>query len=179
MNCWKCDYELPDSTDVCPVCGSPTRSHVRKVTKTVKRLVFSMDVLTMLCGVIHIFIWATASHYIRGTVHGLLWDRQLQYEMNPKLLAVDVIFAILFLAIPALSAIMRYQLFRFRKSGKIFLAISFSLTLLWGILYPLSVQAVNGVSSPLWTVVIIQSVAYAALGIMPAVLLLRSDEFIY
>ena len=56
---------------------------------------------------------------------------------------------------------------------------SLLLTLAWGILYPLLTQAATGIISPYMTFCIIQAVVYAVLVSVPAVVIFRSDQFIY
>ena len=179
MYCRKCQYDLPDTTEVCPVCGTPTRRHARKQNLSLKRLVIFLDAITMASGLVHILLWATASHYVTDASRGLLLARQYQYQLYPDLATVDLIFAVLFLAIPIFSALMRYQLMRMRCKGRIFLVITLAATILWGILYPLLINAVTGMRSPLVWLVLIQSTVYAGLAIVPTIILLKSDKIIY
>ena len=178
MYCRKCQYDLPDTTEVCPVCGTPTRRHARKQNLSLKWLVYILDMITMLSGLLHALLWATASHYVTETTHGLWLDREYQYQLHPALVPVDIIFAILFFSIPVFSVLMRYQLMRMRSLGRIFLIITLAVTILWGILYPLLVSAVTGMISPLMGLVLVQAAVYVGLTTVPTVILMKSDKIV-
>ena len=179
MYCRRCQYDLPDGTEVCPVCSTPTPRGARKRNATLKWFIRFLDILTMLSGLIHALMWGSGSHFVHETTYGFLVDRQLQYDIHPGLLAVDILFAVLFLAIPIFSAMMRFQLMRERRIGRVFLVITLAVTLLWGLLYPLLICAVTGVLSSLMWVALVQSIVYAVLAAVPSVILLKSDKFIY
>lgn len=180
MYCRKCGRDLPDDVDVCPVCGTLTRKAVRKKRGSpIKRCIIAVDFLTFLTGVIHAFLLATASHYVRSSQNGLLYDRLVQYSLHPMLRLVDSVFTLLLIAMFICAVIMRYQLMREKKLGLVFLGITVGLALLWGIQYPLLVQLATGIPSRIMGFVWIQTGVFAAAVAYPAVRLFRSDDFIY
>lgn len=179
MYCRKCQYEIPDNVDICPVCGLPTRRAVRKHNAPLKFLIRFLDIITMLSGLLHMLVLVTASHYIKSSEAGLLLHREYLLYFYPSLLYVDLIFAALYLAIPTLSVMMRYKLMRERRVGKLFLVLALSVTLLWGIAYPLVISAITGVAPYMMRFTLIQAGVYAALAAVPAAILLKSDKFIF
>jgi hypothetical protein len=142
-----------------------------------KRCVFALDILSMVMALVHALILVSGSHYLNRAAADMFWERQLRYELHPALMAVDIVFAILLIAIPAFSAIMRYNLMRMRGIGRVYLIVTLALALLWGILYPLMTYAVTGIPSPLMGFCIGQAVVYAALAATPAVVIFTSDTF--
>lgn len=180
MYCRKCGRDIPDNLDTCPVCGVPTRQGLKKLRNTpTKIMIRFLDILSMIMTLIHAFLWATASHFVRGTANGLLYERQVQYWIYPTLKWIDGIFALLLIAIPAFSVLMRYNLMRERQVGRIFLGITVGLSLLWGIQYPLVIHYVTGIASPVMGFCWIQALVYAALAAYPTIHLLRSEDILY
>ena len=179
MYCIKCQYDIPDGVGVCPVCNTPTRRTIRKHNASLKFFIRFLDILTMIAGLLHVFILVTASHYVKATTSGLFLDREYLYFAHPSLVYVDLLFAVLYLAIPTFSAIMRYKLMRERRIGKLFLVIALSVTLLWGILYPLAISAVTGTVPYMMRFALIQAGIYAVLAAVPAAILLKSDKFVF
>jgi hypothetical protein len=141
-------------------------------------MIRALDILSMIMTLIHAFLWATASHFVRGTANGLIYERQVQYWIYPALKWIDVIFVLLLIAIPVFSVLMRYNLMRDRRIGLLFLGITVGLSFLWGIQYPLVIQYNTGISSPIMIFCWLQAAVYAALAAYPAIHLFRSDEFI-
>ena len=180
MYCRKCQRDLPDELDACPVCGTPTRSAVRKKRASfAKKCILAMDLLSFLTGVIHAFLLATASHYVRQSANGLLYERLLQYELHPALRLVDTVFTVLLIGMFVCAVAMRYHLMRERRLGLVFLGITVGIALLWGIQYPLTVRLVTGIPSRIMGFSLIQTGVFAALAAFPTVYLFRSDEIIY
>lgn len=177
MYCQRCQNDLPDGAEACPVCGAVTRRGAMKHNRPQKRCVFTLDMLSMLTALIHALIWGTGSHYLGRAVDNMFWERQLRYELHPALIAVDIVFAVLFIAIPVFSAIMRYNLMRMRRIGRVYLTVTLVLSLLWGILYPLMTYAATGIPSPIMGFCIGQAVVYAALAATPATVVFTSDKF--
>ena len=180
MYCKKCGRDLPDKTEICPVCGTPTRRGLKKkLNSPTKILIRVLDMLSTLTSLVHALLWITASHYVRGTANGLFYERQVQYWIYPALKWVDILFVLLFFAIPVFSVLMRYNLMRDRRIGRLFLCISVGLSLLWGILYPLVIRSCTGIASPVMTFCWIQAAVYAALAAYPTIHLLRTKEIAY
>lgn len=180
MYCRKCGRDLPDHLDACPVCGTLTRRAVRKKRGSpTKRCIIAVDLLTFVTGLIHAFLLATASHYVRATQNGLLYDRLVQYSLHPALRWVDSVFTILLIAMFICAVIMRYRLMREQRLGLVFLGITVGLALLWGVQYPIMVQLVTGIPSRIMGFVWIQTGVFAAAVAYPTVHLFRSDDMIY
>ena len=179
MYCQKCGYDLPDNTDVCPVCGTLTRRAVLVRHKPMKLCIRWVDILSMLMTAVFALFWGTGSHYIQKHTTDIFTERGLRYDLHPGLLTVDILFAVLLVSVVVFSVMTRYSLMRERRIGLILLPITLLLTLAWGILYPLLTQAATGIISPYMTFCIIQAVVYAVLVLAPAVVIFRSDQFIY
>ena len=180
MYCRKCGRDLPDTTEICPVCGTPTRKAIRKKRASLTvRCIYAVDLLTFLTGIVHAFLLATASHYVRGTQHGLLVERWRQYALYPALRWVDILFTILLIAMFVFAVLMRYQLMQGNRLGLVFLGIAVGLALLWGIQYPLMIRLVTGIPSRILGFSLIQGGVFAVAAAFPTVYLFRSDEILY
>ena len=180
MYCRRCNRDIPDGVDVCPVCGNATRAATRKWFRSpLQKCIRIVDALSFFTCVIHAFILATASHYVRETKYGILYDRLLQYELHPALRWVDILFTLLLVAAFICAVIMRYHLTHGRRAGLVFLGITVGLALLWGIQYPLMVKLATGIPSRIMVFSLIQAGIYAAAVAFPTVYLFRSEDVIY
>lgn len=179
MFCRRCQYDLPDGTEVCPVCGTMTRRKARRRNAPLKFLIRYLDILTMLSLLLHAFVWATGAHFVIDGSIGLIDARKYLYLAHKGLSAVDLAFAALIVANIVFSVVMRYKLMREYRIGKLFLIVSLTLCLLWGILYPLAICAMTGALSTMMGLAYVQAAVYAVLAIVPAVILLKSDQLIF
>lgn len=132
----------------------------------------------MLTTLIHALMWGTGSHYLNRAVDNMFRERWLRYELHPVLIAVDILFAFLFIFIPVFSAMMRYNLMRERRSGLVFLTVTLALSFLSGILYPVLTQAATGIPSSLIGFCVAQAVLYGALSAVSAIMIYRSDKLL-
>ena len=176
MYCSRCQNEIPDGTTECPVCGSITRRGFRKRHAALKFFIRFLDTLTMLAGVLHVFMLGTASHFVNQTTYGLYIEREIEYFLYPGLKAVDVIFAVLLIAIPVFSVMMRYKLMREQRIGRLFLAIALAVTTLWGIAYPMAIYAVTGIISTMLWFSVCQTIIYVLLAAGPTIVIMKSSR---
>ena len=179
MYCTRCQNELPDGVETCPVCGMMTRRGLHNQNKPLKTCIRAVDGLSLFMTIIHAIVWATGSHYLDRAIENMLGERWLRYELHPALIWVDILFAILFVSIPVFSAMMRYSLMRERRVGLIYLSVTLAVALFSGVLYPILTQAATGIPSSLLGFCIIQAVVYGVLVAVPAVMLYRSDKLKY
>ena len=99
MFCRRCQYDLPDGTEVCPVCGTMTRRKARRRNAPLKFLIRYLDILTMLSLLLHAFVWATGAHFVIDGSIGLIDARKYLYLAHKGLSAVDLAFAALISAL--------------------------------------------------------------------------------
>lgn len=179
MTCKRCQNMLPDNADACPVCGTSTGRSIRKKQRPMKYLILCFDFLALVMNLINAAVWVTAGHS-NLHLHANLWyARQVQYQLRPELLVLDIIFAVFLIAIPVVSTMARFHLMKKRRSGVILMLVTHVALLAWSILYPALIHAITGVSSSLLGFLVGQVCVYFLFAGVSSVVILKSDSFIY
>lgn len=165
MVCKKCEAVIPDNALKCPACG--TRTINMKISRGAKLLAFSAisaDALSFLMGIINICVLISSAHYVTDLEGFFFLKNQQMYLMYPALPKIDILFGILVLLLPFLSAFSRRKMKYFERSGLILITAVHIATLLWGILYLVLCRYITGIVSPITTFCIWQAVVFAVLS---------------
>lgn len=178
MICKNCRCTIPNGSEVCPACNTPTKKKVNIERKLLKFVMLGSDFFIYLSLVVNIFILFTGSHYLASYQYGILYEKRCFYAEFPALFTIDIIFAVLLVLFPLFSVLARYNVNLLRRTGAVFTLISFCVALLWSVFYALSVMLTVGFVSPILPFLIPQISVTFVLGVAASTFLFSSDMLV-
>lgn len=177
--CKRCNNVVPDDSHQCPACGNVIKVIKSKPLRMFLFTITAADVLAVIMSFINAALLITAAHYATDLHNGIVYASRVAYFSNPLLAILDILYILILLPAPVVSAAARYKIRRANVSGLIMMtAIHFTL-FVWSITYPLLSYFITNTVSPVLNFTIWQIAIFTLLSAPMLVYMWRSKRTMF
>ena len=150
----------------------------KSTTKFYKLMHVLFVVSTFAMNLVSICLLMTGSHYTFDFSYGILLNKQTVFFDYPALAYVDIIFGALLIGVLVLGVAAHFQLKLNEYNAYLFVIFANVATLVWSLLYPLTVWLISGIVSPMLTLCTVFLAAYLLCALVSSLYFMKASYII-